>query len=132
MSAEEIPQVDRSLAAPQISEGAESWASTYTTPPSEAVSAVRAETETAAPIPQMISGVKEARLLEALALSARATRILEVGTFTGATTLLLAEALPADVRITTLEKDEAMAEVAQRAFDASAAGSKIDLRIGDA
>jgi caffeoyl-CoA O-methyltransferase len=132
MSTQEIPQVDRSLAQPQISEGAAAWASTYTTPPSETVSAIRTQTETAAPIPQMISGVMEARLLEALALSAGAKRILEVGTFTGASTLLLAEALPADVRITTLEKDPAMAEIAQRAFDGSDAGSKIDLRIGDA
>ena len=68
--------------------------------------------------PGMMSGLAEARLLEALIVVGGARRVLEIGTFTGVGTLTMAAALPADGRVTTLEVDEDTAAVARGHFEA--------------
>lgn len=110
----------------------ERYALAHTTGPSEAVAAVRAETEASTPNPQMAGGLAEVQLLEALAVAAGATRILEVGTFTGVTSLTLAARLPEGGSLTTLELDEKAAAIARRHFDASPYGDRIELIVGDA
>jgi caffeoyl-CoA O-methyltransferase len=82
--------------------------------------------------PGMMSGLAEARLLEALIVVGGARRVLEVGTFTGVGALTMAAALPADGRVTTLEVDAEMAEAARRHFAASRHGERIELIEGDA
>jgi caffeoyl-CoA O-methyltransferase len=124
--------VDVSLMRPQVSEEAERYADSYTTPPSGAVAALLAETQEVTPFPIMAGGIKEARLLQALVALMDARRVLEIGTFTGATALALAEALPDDGQVVTIESNESVAEVARRHFDASPDGAKIDLHLGDA
>jgi caffeoyl-CoA O-methyltransferase len=84
------------------------------------------------PSPGMMSGVAEARLLEALIVVGGAQSVLEVGTFTGFGALAMAAALPAGGRVTTLEVDEEMAAVARRHFEASPLGERISLVVGDA
>jgi predicted O-methyltransferase YrrM len=110
----------------------ERYALAHTTGPSEAVAAVRAETEATMPSPQMAGGLGEVQLLEALAVAGGATRILEVGTFTGVTSLTLAARLPEGGKLTTLEVDEQAAAIARRHFDASPFGDRIELIVGDA
>jgi caffeoyl-CoA O-methyltransferase len=124
--------VDVSLMRPQVSEEAERYADSYTTPPSAAVAALLAETQEVTPFPIMAGGIKEARLLQALVALMDARRVLEIGTFTGATALALAEALPAEGQVVTIESDESVAEVARRHFDASPHGAKVELHLGDA
>jgi caffeoyl-CoA O-methyltransferase len=104
----------------------------HTTAPSEAVAAVRAETEAAMPSPQMAGGLGEVQLLEALVVAGGATRILEVGTFTGVTSLTLAARLPEEGKLTTLELDEQAAAIARKHFDASPFRDRIELIVGDA
>ena len=120
------------LMAPQVTAGAAAWAEEHTSPRSAAVAAVAEETQTATPTPQMMGGAIEARLLEGLIVAIRARNVLEIGTFTGATALALAEALPAEGRLTTLEFDEELAAIARRHLEASPHGAKVDLRVGDA
>ena len=72
----------------------EEYAIAHTTDPSAAVARLRAETEATMPIPEMAGGRVETRLLEALVTATRATRVLEIGTFTGVTALSIAERLP--------------------------------------
>jgi caffeoyl-CoA O-methyltransferase len=125
-----LPRME--LMRTQVSAGAERYADTYTTGASPAVSALLAETQEVTPMPVMAGGIKEARLLEALVWTMRAGNVLEVGTFTGATALAIAEVLPSDGRLTTIEVDESAASVARRHFEASPHGAKIDSRLGDA
>jgi caffeoyl-CoA O-methyltransferase len=80
----------------------------------------------------MMSGVEEARLLEALIVAGDARHVLEIGTFTGVGALTMAAALPADGRVTTLEVDAEIAAVARRHIDASPHGSRVELIVGDA
>jgi caffeoyl-CoA O-methyltransferase len=82
--------------------------------------------------PQMMAGVPEARLLEALIVAGAARRVLEIGTFTGVGALAMAAALPPDGRVITLELDPDNAATARRHFAASPHGERIELIEGNA
>ena len=110
----------------------ERYAIAHTSAPVPPVAALRAETEAATPVPQMAGGPVEARLLEALVVATRATRVLEIGTFTGVSALSMASRLPPAGRVVTLEANEETAAIAQRHFDESPWGDRIELRFGDA
>ena len=87
---------------PQVAHDAEAYADAYTTPNSDTVAAILEETQTVTPFSMMAGGSKEARFLQALVALTGARRVLEFGTFTGATAVALAEALPDDGRVITL------------------------------
>lgn len=74
----------------------------------------------------------EGKLLQVLALTVGAKRILEIGTLGGYSGIHLARALPADGRLITLEIDPHHAEVARRNFDRAGVGHKVDIRVGPA
>jgi caffeoyl-CoA O-methyltransferase len=80
----------------------------------------------------MMSGLAEARLLEALIVVGGAQRVLELGTFTGVGTLTMAAALPPGGSVTTLELDPDTAAQAQRHFDDSPFADRIELILGSA
>lgn len=69
----------------------------------------------------------EGALLAWIVRISGATRILEVGTFMGYSTLWMASALPADGRITSLEYDAAHAEQARRHIAQSPHAAQIDV-----
>ncbi|MXG89284.1 O-methyltransferase [Nocardioides flavescens] len=81
---------------------------------------------------EMLSGHVEGQLLKTLVHLARATRVLEVGLFTGYSALAMAEALPADGRLVALEIDAGVAEFAQACLADSEAGSRVEVRVGPA
>src|SRR5437763_11632395 len=83
------------------------------------------------PAPQMMSGVVEIRLLEALIVVAGARRALEVGTFTGFGALTMAAALPEDGEVITLERDPEMVAIARENIERSEHGHKVRLIAGD-
>jgi len=89
-------------------------------------------TDSNTPIPGLMSGLAEARLLEALIVVGAARRVLEIGTFTGVGTLTMAAALPPGGRVTTLEVDPDVAAVARSHFETSASRDRIELIVGDA
>jgi caffeoyl-CoA O-methyltransferase len=94
----------------------------------------RLERETLATMksPQMLSGRAEGQFLRLLVKTMAAKRVLEVGTFTGYSALLMASALPQDGELVTLEIDPAAEKVARRYFAESEHGSKIRLVMGPA
>jgi caffeoyl-CoA O-methyltransferase len=94
----------------------------------------RLERETLASMrsPQMLSGRTEGQLLRLLIRMTGARRILEVGTFTGYSALMMASALPAEGEIVTLEIDPQAGAVALRYFAESEHGKKIRLLMGPA
>lgn len=115
-----------------ISRTAEAWAEHHTTALAGETKGIAAWTQANTPAPQMMSGLAEVRLLEMLVVATRARHVLEVGTFTGVGTLTMAAALAAGGRVTTLERDAAMADVARRHFAESPYGDRIELILGDA
>lgn len=80
----------------------------------------------------MISGQVEGLLLQTLAASLNARRILEVGMFTGFSALMMAAALPADGELITCEVDPEAIEVARGFFARSPDGHKIRILEGPA
>jgi predicted O-methyltransferase YrrM len=82
--------------------------------------------------PRMLSGHLQGRILKMLVRIHRPQRILEIGTYTGYATLCLAEALPPDGEIHTIEKDDEMEDFSREQFEQSGLKDKIRLHIGDA
>lgn len=77
-------------------------------------------------------GKVEAKFLQLLIKISNAKRAVEVGTFTGYSALVIAEALPADGQLTTCETNPEYAAIARRYFDQSPHGRKIRLVLGPA
>lgn len=80
----------------------------------------------------MISGYQQGRLLSIISKMTAPRNILEIGTFTGYATLCLAEGLPADGKITTLDINEELAYLPQKYFAESIYAPQIDFRLMDA
>jgi caffeoyl-CoA O-methyltransferase len=115
-----------------IAATAESYAEEHTTPFDGEIAAAAVWTQDNTSAPGMMSGLAEARLLEALVVAGGARRILEIGTFTGVGALTMAAAMPEDGRVTTLEVDADNAASARRHIDASPVGRRVELIVGDA
>lgn len=115
-----------------ISNAAEAFAAAYTTPFDGPLAAAADWTRRHTSSPQMMAGVPEARLLEALIVISGAQSVLELGTFTGVGALAMAAALPPGGRVVTLERDPDNAEVARRHIAASPLADRIELIAGDA
>jgi caffeoyl-CoA O-methyltransferase len=81
---------------------------------------------------EMVSGHLEGQLLKILVRATKATRILEIGCFTGYSALAMAEALPDDGILVACEIDAYAASVARQAFDRSPHGRKITIEVAPA
>lgn len=82
--------------------------------------------------PRMCSGHIQGRILVMLTRMIRPKRILELGTFTGYSTLCFAEGMPEGATIDTVEIDEEFSDELRGLFADSPRGDDIRLHIGDA
>ena len=82
--------------------------------------------------PRMVSGHLQGRLLKMLVELTNAHNVIEIGTFSGYSALALAEGLPQDGRLVTIEVNDEMEDFIRRQFASAPHGNKIDLVIGDA
>lgn len=80
----------------------------------------------------MLTGKMEASFLGFLIRLINAKRVLEFGTFTGYSALSMAENLPEDGEIITLERDPRLHKLSREFWDKSPHGSKIKSHLGDA
>lgn len=81
---------------------------------------------------QMLIGPLEAAVLGFLIRTGHYRRVLEIGTFTGYSALSMAENLPSDGELVTLDINEETTEIAKRFWQKSSHGSKIKLILGRA
>jgi len=110
----------------------ERYAEAHTTPPPPLLAELAAETQATLQSPQMLTGPIEGRLLEQLVFVSGARRVLELGTYSGYSSLSMAAALPPDGRIDTCEIDERHAEVARRYIARSPYADRITVHLGPA
>ena len=100
-----------------------------TRPPSDVLDRIRDEGQaTGVPIVDPLTGA----LLHALTRSSGATRVLEIGTAIGYSTVWMATALPASGLLVTLERDRARATTARRHIRDAGVDSRVNVMIGDA
>src|SRR5215217_6715542 len=83
-------------------------------------------------LPQISVSANQGKFLQVMALLCKATKILELGTLGGYSTIWMARALPENGKIVTVEVDETHARVAQANFKKAGVANKVDLRLGKA
>lgn len=115
-----------------IDEKIDQFAREHTTMESDLFVRLREETYRTMASPQMQVDRIEGEFLKMLVHLTGAQLVLEIGTFTGYSALMMAAGLPDDGRLITCEVDPKAAEIARRYFAESPHGSKIDLRLGPA
>ncbi len=86
----------------------------------------------AAGLPAIAVSPLQGMFLHLLARTMGARRILELGTLGGYSTIWLAQAVPADGEVVTIELDPRHAEVARESFAEAGLDGVIDLRVGAA
>lgn len=87
------------------------------------------ETEEVTGLSRWSIGKVEGKLLQLLVKISGVRKAVEIGTFTGFSALIMAEALPEDGRLITCETNEKHAEIARRYFEKSPHGAKIRLEL---
>jgi caffeoyl-CoA O-methyltransferase len=110
----------------------DAYAEAHTTPPPELLRELANETRETMTAPQMLTGAVEGRFLEQLVFALQAKRVLELGTFTGYSSLSMAAGLPEGGHIDTCEVSEEHAEVARRYHARSPYGDRITIHMGPA
>lgn len=117
---------------PLMDESIERYAYDHTRPEPPDLQRLAEWTLREMPDAEMLTGRVEGRLLKLVSALVQPRFVLEIGTFTGYSALSLAEGAPADAKVVTCETDPRAQAVAQRAFDGSPHGRKIEIRMGPA
>lgn len=82
--------------------------------------------------PRMLSGHIQGRFLSILSKLIRPIRILEIGTYTGYSALCLAEGLPENGTLLTIDINDELQWIQDKYFGLSPMGKKIHRQFGDA
>lgn len=117
---------------PVVAAEIEEYAESHSSPPTEALRALAEETKATLDAPQMMVGALEGRVLEMLVFASGARRILEIGTFSGYSSISMAAGLAPDGRIVSCDISEKHAEVARRHIEANGLSDRIEVRVGPA
>ena len=101
-------------------------------PEREALDWIEKQTNIHTNYPRMLSGAVQGRLLTMLVEISRATRILEIGAFTGYSATCMAYGLPGYGHIDTLEINDELEDLMREGWSRAGVADKITLHIGDA
>lgn len=100
--------------------------------PNDPASELESYTREKIAMSQMLVGKMEASFLGFLIRAINAKRVLEIGTFTGYSALSMAENLPEDGELITLDINEETTELAKSFWEKSPHGKKITGKLGPA
>ncbi len=112
--------------------GIEEYAESKTQPTNALLTELHKATHEEMDYPQMLTGPIEGSFLRLMVQITGAKSILEIGMFTGYSALSMAEGLPADGTVTTLEINPKCIQFAKKYFDKSEHGKKITVKEGPA
>ena len=112
--------------------GIEEYAISNTTLVSKDVQSIATETGTQDLFAPCMVGSLESQFLKLQVQVSGAKKVLDIGTFTGMSALAMAEGLPSDGKVVTLECSDDCADVAENCFKKAKHGSKITLIRGNA
>lgn len=108
------------------------YCESHSTVPSPICEAIGRYTEAKVDRARMLSGPLVGSLLGFLVSAIGARRVLEIGTFTGYSALAMAERLPPDAEVVTLDVDPKNMELAKTFWEKSPHGAKIRPIVGRA
>lgn len=104
----------------------------HTSPESDLLKNINRDTYAKVMMPRMLSGHVQGRYLAMLSKLMRPKMILELGTFTGYSAICLAEGLPDDGKLITIDVNEELEDRVRDYFKVAGLTDKIDYRIGKA
>jgi caffeoyl-CoA O-methyltransferase len=113
-------------------EEVESYAEAHSTPPPELFERLAAETRADFDNPQMMVGPIQGTLLRFLVAMARPRIVLEIGVFTGWSSIEMARALPPGGRIVALDVNAETTAVARRYAEEAGVADRIEYLLGPA
>ena len=111
---------------------AERYAADHTSPMSPLLEEIESYTLKKTGYPSWLTGRIEGRFLQLIVALSGFREVIDIGTFTGYSALAMAESIPPDGKVLTIERNSANADIAQGFFDRSPHGCKIDLQRGEA
>ena len=115
-----------------LPESIEKYAENFTSPESETLGELNRETHLKVLMPQMLSGHLQGAALRMFSQMLRPKRILEIGTFTGYSSICLAEGLAEDGVLHTIDINEELEGIVRKYFAKAGLEKKIQLHIGSA
>ena len=110
----------------------EKYAEEHSTPPTDLFERLAAETREKTTAPQMMVGQLEGMLLAEVVRISGARRVLELGTFTGYSSISMALSLPPGGRVITCDVNEETTAIARRYAEEAGVADRIDFRLGPA
>jgi caffeoyl-CoA O-methyltransferase len=110
----------------------EEYAEAHTTPNGELFERLSAETREKTQIPEMMVGKLEGQFLSFVVRATGARRVVELGTFTGYSSISMARALPDGGRIVTCDVNDKTTAIARRYAEEAGVADRIDYRLGPA
>lgn len=108
------------------------YADVFTAGEDELLVEIEKFTKLSHPEPWMISGKVQGNFLKLISCMLRPENVLEIGTLTGYSAICLAEGMPKNGKLYTIEKREKDAMAAQLFFDKSKFANQIQIHTGDA
>ncbi|GHB25774.1 O-methyltransferase [Streptomyces umbrinus] len=119
------------MTEPQLWQDVDDYFTGLLAPPDDALTDALKDSD-AAGLPHINVAPPQGKLLHLLAVIQGATRILEIGTLGGYSTIWLARALPQDGHLITLEYSERHAKVARRNLARAGLDKITEVRVGPA
>ena len=116
----------------EITQEIEEYCEAHSTPEPELLYRLNRETNLKVMNPRMLSGHIQGMFLTSLVRMMQPKNVLEIGTYTGYATLCMADGLPDNGTIDTIEVDVELEDLIRKYFSQSSNKKKINLQIGDA
>ena len=115
-----------------IKKDIQDYSANHTTAASSLLEKIDRETNLNVLRPRMLSGHVQGRILSMLSHMIKPKRVLEVGTYTGYSALCMAEGLPNDGKLYTIDINEELEPIVQQYFEESNYTNQLEYLIGDA
>ena len=113
-------------------EEADEYAALHSSPATDVLRRLGEQTEKTQDVPQMSVGALEGAFLRFLVALKQPRLVLELGVFTGWSSIEMARALPEDATIVACDVNEETTAVARRYAEEMGVADRIDYRVGDA
>ena len=109
----------------------EKYIVSHSSPRQEALDWVERQTHLRTNYPRMLAGFEVGKLLETVSAMLQPMRVLELGTFTGYSSICLASALPSGARLDAVEINDELQDLIREGWKRAGVEDRIRLIIGD-